>query len=258
MICTDILSRGIDIEDVDWVVQFDPPNATNSFVHRCGRTARSNREGNAIVFLLPNEDTFVKFIHINQQVPLQEFTEFKSENVKNYENTLKQVHLAAVKERELYEKGKIAFVSFIRAYTKHECSHIFQVKELDMVQLGKGFGLLHMPKMPELNKEKFKDLPPFYEVDVSTISYKNKAKEKQRIENKDKPKIKKVKLEKNKPWSNNTERRLKKDIKKKKKDLSEKKRKLNALSEEDYKELVDDFKLLKKLKKNKNQDEILE
>ncbi|CAF0834877.1 unnamed protein product [Brachionus calyciflorus] len=258
LVCTDILSRGIDIEDVDWVVQFDPPNTTNSFVHRCGRTARSNREGNALVFLLPNEDTFVKFIHINQQVPLQEFSDFKSDNFKNYEETLNRIHLAASNERELYEKGKIAFVSFIRAYTKHECSHIFRVKELDMVQLGKGFGLLHMPKMPELNKEKFKDLPPFYQKEVSTISYKNKSKEKLRIENMQKPKVKRVVSERNKSWSNNTERKLKKDIKKKKKDLTEKKRKLNELTEDDYKELEEDFKMLKKLKKTKTENDILE
>lgn len=90
LICTDILSRGIDIEDVDWVVQFDPPNATNSFVHRCGRTARSNREGNAIVFLLPNEDSFINFILLNQQVPLEKFSELMVNNSTACEATLKK------------------------------------------------------------------------------------------------------------------------------------------------------------------------
>jgi hypothetical protein len=36
-------------------------------------------------------------------------------------------------KREVYEKGKQAFVSFIRAFSKYECSHIFQIKELDLV-----------------------------------------------------------------------------------------------------------------------------
>lgn len=252
------MSRGIDIEDVDWVVQFDPPNTTTSFVHRCGRTARSNREGNAIVFLLPNEDSFVKFIQLNQQVPLQEYSEFKPNHTKNFQDSLKKIHLAASKERELYEKGKIAFVSFVRAYTKHECTHIFQVKELDLVQLGKGFGLLHLPKMPEIGKERHQEISPFFDIDVSTIKYKNKEKEKQRVENSQKPKVKKIKLEKNKPWSNKKEIKLKKDIRRKKKDLTDKKRKLDKLSEEDLNELNQDFKLLKKFKKNKNDDEILE
>ncbi len=65
------MSRGIDIDDVDWVVQYDPPKVASSFVHRCGRTARSGREGNAVIFLLPNEECYVNFLNINQQVPLK-------------------------------------------------------------------------------------------------------------------------------------------------------------------------------------------
>ena len=76
--CTDILSRGIDIEDVDWVIQYDPPKEPNSFVHRCGRTARQGRAGNAIIFLLPNEDAYVNFLAINQQVPLEDYSRVES------------------------------------------------------------------------------------------------------------------------------------------------------------------------------------
>ena len=57
LICTDILSRGIDIDDVDWVVQYDPPKVASSFVHRCGRTARSGREGNAIIFYILHKES---------------------------------------------------------------------------------------------------------------------------------------------------------------------------------------------------------
>lgn len=158
----------------------------------------------------------------------------------------------------MYEKGKISFVSFVRAYSKHECAHIFQVKELDLIKLGKGFGLLHLPKMPEIGKQKHQETIPFYDIDVSTIKYKNKEKEKQRIENSQKPKVKNKKLEKNKPWSNRKELKLKKEIRKKKKDLTDKKRKFSVLTEEDLQELNQDFKLLKKFKKNKNTDEISE
>ncbi len=96
MICTDILSRGIDIEDVDWVIQFDAPKSPNSFVHRCGRTARSGREGNAIIFLLPNEDSYVNFLLINQQCPLESYSSHKSSK----ENKIvKSVQDLASKER---------------------------------------------------------------------------------------------------------------------------------------------------------------
>ncbi len=74
LVCTDILSRGIDIDDVDWVVQYDLPTNASSFVHRCGRTARSDRNGNAIVFLLPNEDCYIDFIRLNQNVCIIEIS----------------------------------------------------------------------------------------------------------------------------------------------------------------------------------------
>jgi ATP-dependent RNA helicase DDX55/SPB4 len=98
LVCTDILSRGIDIEDVDWVIQYDPPKMVNSFVHRCGRTARSNREGNALVFLLPNEDSFVNFLAINQQVPLEKY-ENTNINDNECEVLLKKVQTMVSKER---------------------------------------------------------------------------------------------------------------------------------------------------------------
>ena len=40
----------------------------SSFVHRCGRTARIGNSGNALIFLTPNEDTYVNFVAINQKV----------------------------------------------------------------------------------------------------------------------------------------------------------------------------------------------
>ena len=43
-----------------------------------------------------------------------------------------------------------AFVSFVRAYSKHAASYIFRVKDLDFVGLAKSFGLLRLPRMPEL------------------------------------------------------------------------------------------------------------
>lgn len=43
-------------------------------------------------------------------------------------------------------------MSFARAYSKHEASYIFRLKDLDMVGLAKSFGLLRLPRMPELKK----------------------------------------------------------------------------------------------------------
>ena len=53
-----------------------------------------------------------------------------------------------------------AFVSFVQAYSKHEASYIFRVKDLDLVGVAKSFGLLRLPRMPELksiNREGWED-----------------------------------------------------------------------------------------------------
>lgn len=70
----------------------------------------------------------------------------------------------------MYDKGKVAFVSYIRTYTKHDCSHIFRINELNYVKLAQGFGLLHLPKMPEIKRELV--YKPFVEVEISSIEYK--------------------------------------------------------------------------------------
>ena len=50
----------------------------------------------------------------------------------------------------ILQQGMKAFVSFVQAYSKHEASYIFRVKDLDLVGVAKSFGLLRLPKMPEL------------------------------------------------------------------------------------------------------------
>ncbi len=98
MVCTDVLSRGIDVADVDWVIQYDLPTNASAFVHRCGRTARVERTGNALVFLLPNEDTYVNFIKINQKVPLESYN-VENKVSENGIDICKKIQVVASKER---------------------------------------------------------------------------------------------------------------------------------------------------------------
>ena len=64
LVATDILSRGIDIEDIDLVINFDVPNDGEDYIHRIGRTARAEADGIAITFV--NEKEQGKFAEVEK------------------------------------------------------------------------------------------------------------------------------------------------------------------------------------------------
>jgi superfamily II DNA/RNA helicase len=64
LVATDIVSRGIDIDDIRTVINFDVPHDAEDYVHRIGRTARADRDGEAITFI--NERDIAAFKQIEQ------------------------------------------------------------------------------------------------------------------------------------------------------------------------------------------------
>ena len=55
LIATDVAARGLDVERISHVVNYDIPNGTEAYIHRIGRTGRAGREGDAILFVAPRE-----------------------------------------------------------------------------------------------------------------------------------------------------------------------------------------------------------
>jgi len=62
IVATDVAARGLDVERVSHVVNFDVPTDSESYVHRIGRTGRAGRKGEAILFILPRERHMLKLI----------------------------------------------------------------------------------------------------------------------------------------------------------------------------------------------------
>eukprot|EP00796_Vickermania_ingenoplastis_P006108 gene6108-4391_t len=77
LVCTDVAARGLDIPEVNVVVQYDPPVDPHTFIHRIGRTARMGRAGTSIVLLMPHEYEYVAFMEL-QNVALQPLAESDS------------------------------------------------------------------------------------------------------------------------------------------------------------------------------------
>ncbi|XP_073297657.1 DEAD-box ATP-dependent RNA helicase 18 [Primulina huaijiensis] len=241
LLCTDVAARGLDIPGVDCIIQYDPPQDPNVFVHRVGRTARMGRQGSAIVFLLPKEEAYIEFLRL-RRVPL-EGTKCSDEAP----DIIPQIRAAAKRDRDIMEKGLRAFVSYIRAYKEHHCSYIFRWKELEIGKLGMGFGLLQLPSVPEVKHYSLsiEGFVPVEDVKLEEIKFKDKSREKQRKKNLEaKRAAKELEQKQKKPRavSNPTTPVMRKKTAKQRR---------AAQSAEDADELANEYRLLKKLKKGK-------
>lgn len=214
---TDVAARGIDIPDVDLVIQLDPPTNTDMFMHRCGRTGRANRVGKAITFLNEGrEEDFIPFMQV-KNVELEELDlEVKGITTNFYEDFRNWI----LEDRDRFDKGVKAYVAFIKYYSNHSATSIFRLQSLDYVGIAKLYGLFRLPRMPEITKylatEKQEGIfpgnwlvdPP---VNMDEYKHKDKKREKERQETlknisliNDKKKLKSELKKKNLAWSDKT------------------------------------------------------
>ncbi|MGN0845766.1 MAG: DEAD/DEAH box helicase [Kiritimatiellia bacterium] len=81
LVATDIASRGIDVPEIDLVVNMELPVETESYVHRIGRTARAGESGTAISFVAPEERGLLRAVerYIRKELPIDRDQPFHSE-----------------------------------------------------------------------------------------------------------------------------------------------------------------------------------
>lgn len=197
LLATDVAARGLDIPHVDVVVQVEPPADPKAFSHRCGRTARAGRSGRAYVLLCGREVEYVDFMAV-RKIPLKRHpyilaaaSEDMDVGEDGDEERLEDADVGRVQDairdfvrtdRTLHDLGAKALVSAVQAYSKHQASYIFRLKDLDIVGLSKAFGLLRLPRMPELrNTDPAGQGWADADVDWSTYAYADKAQEAKRL-----------------------------------------------------------------------------
>lgn len=180
LLTTDLSARGLDIPSCDLVIQLDPPSDPKTFLHRCGRAGRAGRQGLAITLLSPGrEEDYIPFMEV-RKTPISPFTSPKiAVSAPEAQVMTEKIRAIVLDDRALFDKQQRAFVSWVQAYSKHTASSIFRVADLSWTELGEAWGLLKLPKMPELRNWDG-DRKLGVQVDFDRYAYKDKQREKHR------------------------------------------------------------------------------
>jgi ATP-dependent RNA helicase DDX55/SPB4 len=149
LFCTDVAARGLDVDNITWVVQVDAPQDPAVFIHRAGRAARAGKAGQSVIFLSPKEESYVDLLRM-RNVPLQEMdgTAFTTKrgnttpplddvptvkdpspgviSANDTVSILPMIRNLVLQDRDVLEKGTRAYTSYIRAYKEHQCAFIFR------------------------------------------------------------------------------------------------------------------------------------
>ncbi len=106
LVATDVAARGLDVERISHVINFDIPFDTESYIHRIGRTGRAGRSGEAILFVNPREQSMLRSIEraTRQKIQTMALPSITDINKKRIENFKEKISGALLGDIAFYEK----------------------------------------------------------------------------------------------------------------------------------------------------------
>lgn len=147
LFATDIAARGLDFPAIDWVVQMDCPDDVNSYIHRAGRTARYQKGGEALLMLLPSEQSIVEQLE-QKKVPIKKI----DVNPAMMVSIQRKLEALLAKEVELKQMAQRAFVTYIKAVFLMKDKSVFDVMKIELDAFSRSFGLAVAPRVRFLKK----------------------------------------------------------------------------------------------------------
>ena len=158
VVATDVAARGIDVDRISLVVNYDIPYDTESYVHRIGRTGRAGRSGNAILFVTPRERRMLKIIEKATRQPIEAMEMPTSEQISK-----KRVDAFKAKVKSVVSYGELdQFKELVRALVAEGCNMengvVFEdgtVKEMTAEDIAAAVIKMYQKKQPL-----FPNLPP--------------------------------------------------------------------------------------------------
>jgi ATP-dependent RNA helicase DDX10/DBP4 len=144
LFATDVAARGLDFPAVDWVVQVDCPEDADTYIHRVGRTARYERDGQAVMFVDPSEEEGMLAALERKKVIPEKISVRGSKMQSTIRNQLQNM---CFKDPELKYLGQKAFVSYVRSVHIQKDKNVFQLQNLDLEHFAASMGLPGAPRV---------------------------------------------------------------------------------------------------------------
>lgn len=151
LFATDVVARGIDFPAVDWVIQMDCPEDTDTYIHRVGRTARFQSDGKAVLFLETSEEAgMIKKLE-QKKIPIQKIN-IKEKKKRSVQNDLQNM---CFQNPDLKYLGQKSFISYTRSIHLQRDKEVFNLKKLDLDAYASSLGL---PGTPQIKFQKGDDI----------------------------------------------------------------------------------------------------
>ncbi|KAK7538230.1 ATP-dependent RNA helicase DBP7 [Phyllosticta citribraziliensis] len=168
LICTDVASRGLDVPNVDFVIEYDPAFSADDHLHRIGRTARAGRDGRALIFLQPgSEEGYVTLLRRDRPDAAAHLARHDASELlargfapttgivrggrREWEDAATAAQLDierwALAQPARLELARRGYQSHVRAYATHVAAErgFFDIKALHLGHLAKAFALRDKP-----------------------------------------------------------------------------------------------------------------
>lgn len=156
LVATDVAARGLDVERITHVINYDIPHDTESYVHRIGRTGRAGRSGDAILFMTPREKYLLRAIEKATRQPVDQMHLPSAETI----NSLRMGKFAQKITKTLESQDVSKFRDLIASYEEENNVPAAEIAAAlaVMAQGGQPLLVTDLPAAPEYQKrERSKD-----------------------------------------------------------------------------------------------------
>jgi len=150
LVATDVAARGLDVERISHVLNYDIPHDTESYVHRIGRTGRAGRSGTALLFVSPRERHLLKAI---EKATRQTLTETELPTVEDV-NAQRVAKFADSITDALGRPGIDLFRKLVQDYEREHDVPMADIAAALAVQLRDGEAFLMGPEPPPERRER--------------------------------------------------------------------------------------------------------